>query len=969
VRSSDNIGVHWTYFIDVHSGEILFVLDDIRDGDRPGEDFDIETVNNTTSSTCWILTTDDDKWFDEDGPDGYPGTASDPFNDGQDAYNFTHQIYHYYYDNFKRESYDGDEEDVEVYVHRGVNWGNAHYSQGCDIFEFGDGMVMPDVFAHEFTHAVTHSTSDLVYSYQPGALNESYSDVFGAMADTANWTVGEGSPIRPNSCTGGQPAGTLRDMSDPPDCGQPDHWINYLNTVNDWGGVHGNSGIPNKAAYLISAGGTHNGITVIGIGRAKSQQLYYYVLTKKLTKNSQFRDARDLTVFGARIYEFLGSYGAPNYGFTTADVCSVINAFAAVGLGPQDRDCDGKDDAEDTDDDGDKILDNKDNCPTASNPGQEDTDKDGQGDACDTDDDNDGILDDGNGSGTAGDSPCFNFITTNCDDNCRLMPNASQSDSDNDGKGEVCDDNDGDGAFNAMDNCPYLSNADQKDTDKDGKGDVCDPDDDNDGRPDVSDNCVTVSNLGQEDTDMDGQGDACDNCINTKNEYQKDNDGDGVGDSCDPDDDNDGILDDGDNSGIDGDHPCTGENATDCDDNCPFAKNPAQNDFNENGKGVECDQQEQDAIWDIIKKMKIRSFATLKSVIRIPLPPCMGCPDWIPEMYRMIVNVTLPFDDMYVRIVDDQGYSVKKGSSGLNVKMSFHPAADSLYRAPAIIMGEQTGLTALQALDAEATSDNVYRGTKYFVEIYPSAQADQGQLYEIAIDLASDTDGDGMGDSFEEEYGFDPRFDDANEDPDNDGFTNLDEYLGGSNPRNPESIPVNKILLRLFKGFNLINIPADTNNITNAYALLSVLGNQEQIESVQKYDKTAGGFRKVGYDASGNSTGDNFTLTNVDGLIIYGKDDNTISVNSFAACPSLDLKAGMNIVGAPCALADTTAFQLLQKIGNESVVSGIQRYNPETGKFETASYLNGQTVGVNFPIRAGEGYFIYMKKDVLGFKP
>ncbi len=231
-----------------------------------------------------------------------------------------------------------------------------------------------------------------------------------------------------------------------------------------------------------------------------------------------------------------------------------------------------------------------------------------------------------------------------------------------------------------------------------------------------------------------------------------------------------------------------------------------------------------------------------------------------------------------------------------------------------------------------------------------------------------DTDGDGMKDGYEETYALNPLVNDANEDPDNDGFTNLDEYKGGSDPRDPGSIPANKILVKLFKGFNLINIP-DTNNITDAYTLLSVLGNQGQIEGVQKFDKVTGRFRKAGYDALGNPSGDNFMLTNVDGLIVYGKADKTISVNSFAACPSLNLTIGINIIGIPCVPANMKAYQLLQKIGNDTVVYSIQRYNNDTGKFETASYLNGQPVGINFPIKASEGYFILMKQDKLLFIP
>jgi hypothetical protein len=91
--------------------------------------------------------------------------------------------------------------------------------------------------------------------------------------------------------------------------------------------------------------------------------------------------------------------------------------------------------ADDEDDDDDGILDGDDNCPLIPNPAQEDTDGDGEGDACDTDDDNDGIPD--------------------TEDNCPLIPNPGQEDADNDGIGDVCDtDGDNDGVPNDTDNCP-----------------------------------------------------------------------------------------------------------------------------------------------------------------------------------------------------------------------------------------------------------------------------------------------------------------------------------------------------------------------------------------------------------------------------------------------------------------------------------------------------------------------------------
>ncbi|NAS31974.1 T9SS type B sorting domain-containing protein [Flavobacteriaceae bacterium R38] len=107
--------------------------------------------------------------------------------------------------------------------------------------------------------------------------------------------------------------------------------------------------------------------------------------------------------------------------------------------------------------DNDGVLDENDNCPITANEDQLDTDNDGIGNICDEDDDNDGVLD--------------------VDDNCPLTANANQLDNDNDGIGDVCDeDDDNDGVLDVDDNCPLTANADQLDSDNDGVGDVCDED-------------------------------------------------------------------------------------------------------------------------------------------------------------------------------------------------------------------------------------------------------------------------------------------------------------------------------------------------------------------------------------------------------------------------------------------------------------------------------------------------------------
>ena len=664
-------GELWTVFVDAVNAQVVRKTTDVETHRWPGEDFDIESAHGGgQSDACYYDWWNYDQWFDEDGAVGSP----DP--EGWSAFDAFHAVYGYYHDTFGRRSYDGHEEDVEAYLDVTLEGGpNARYNNFCDVFEFWDGFATTDVVAHEFTHAVTRSTSGLIYANQSGALNESYSDVFAAMVDP-DWLIGEDVA-----------GGAFRDMSNPPAFGQPDHVSelctptnDYCSQATDFGGVHTNSGITNNVAFLMTDGGTHpdTGITVAGIGRAKVQRLYYDVLTTRLTAGSQMRDARDQTVDAAGTYVIRGDYG-----FTITDLCNVINAFAAVGLGPQDRDCDGIDDDDDPDNDGDRIGDSIDNCPDVANPTQDDTDKDGLGDACDPDDDADGRLD---GS-----------------DNCPRVSNPDQADTDRDGIGEVCDDDDGDGWVNTRDNCKRTPNADQVDTDRDGRGDACDPDDDNDGVQDVDDNCRLTPNPGQEDSDGDGIGDACDNCVKVFNPDQRDNEHDGIGDECDPDDDNDGVPDES--------------------DNCGVAYNPDQTDIDRNSVGLACDPEE-------AFMLSGEPAHSLDGVLRfldpslpllIPIFPCAadGCPDHLVADYatRVGLAVDLP---LVFRIVDDSGRVVGKGTPGGQAKTSlaFQPKADYWFRSP---------------LGGKGT----YQGSSYFLLVSAPPDFQAGSEVAISLDIES----------------------------------------------------------------------------------------------------------------------------------------------------------------------------------------------------------------------------------------
>jgi hypothetical protein len=233
------------------------------------------------------------------------------------------------------------------------------------------------------------------------------------------------------------------------------------------------------------------------------------------------------------------------------------DAFPRDATESLDTDSDGVGNNTDTDDDGDGVADTADAFPLDPKESV-DTDSDGTGNNADTDDDNDGVSD--LDEATLGTDPLLADTDGDADndgaDNCPLVKNAEQVDTDEDGTGNVCDtDDDADTVLDGVDNCPLIANTDQADTDGDEAGNVCDTDDDGDTILDGVDNCPLIANTNQLDTDTDGVGDVCDTDI----------DGDTV-----LNDDDVFPLDSGESADTDGDK--IGDNA----DNCPAVANADQ---------------------------------------------------------------------------------------------------------------------------------------------------------------------------------------------------------------------------------------------------------------------------------------------------------------------------------------------------------------------------------------------------------
>jgi bacillolysin len=189
------------------------------------------------------------------------------------------------------------------------------YGNGGEAFKPLAGSL--DVAGHEMTHGVIENTAKLEYRNQSGALNESFADIFGAMIDRDNWTLGETVVNRSVF-----PSGALRSLQNPNQGGRNDPgyqpmFMSQYQVLRDTpeqdnGGVHINSGIPNHAYYLFATGN--------GMSKEKAEKVYYHALTRYLGRTSKFLDLRLAVIQSAKDL----------YGET--EVAAARSAFDRVGI-------------------------------------------------------------------------------------------------------------------------------------------------------------------------------------------------------------------------------------------------------------------------------------------------------------------------------------------------------------------------------------------------------------------------------------------------------------------------------------------------------------------------------------------------------------------------------------------------------------------------------------------------------------
>lgn len=248
------------------------------------------------------------------------------------AHYYASIVLDFYKNLFNRNSLDNKGMEIISYTHYGTNINNAYWTGYEMIYGDGDGSQYTylsgdlDIVGHEMTHGVIEHTANLEYRNESGSLNESISDVFGVLISTyekynvanggkwifnpQDWVIGD-DVYTPNI-----PGDALRSLAQPSLYGQPEHMKDYKylsdTPAGDYGGVHINSGIVNKAAFLIAS----------NVGMEKTARIYYRALNYYMNPYTDFKEARYALIQAA----------TDLYGAASEEVNNVALAFDSVGI-------------------------------------------------------------------------------------------------------------------------------------------------------------------------------------------------------------------------------------------------------------------------------------------------------------------------------------------------------------------------------------------------------------------------------------------------------------------------------------------------------------------------------------------------------------------------------------------------------------------------------------------------------------
>ncbi len=256
-------------------------------------------------------------------------------NAAGDAHFGAESTYDYWKNVHGRTSWDNAGGKLRSYVHYGQGYDNAFWDGAQMVYGDGSTTFKPltslDVAGHEIGHGVCQATAGLVYQGESGALNEGFSDIWGACIEQyttaalgltkSTWLIGE-EIVKSGTA--------LRSMSNPRSLGQPGYYrgANWYTGSGDNGGVHTNSGVINHWFYILSQGenGTNEGgkaYSVASIGISSAARIAYRAESVYMTANNQYADARTYTIQAA----------TDIFGSCSAEVTAVTNAWYAVGVG------------------------------------------------------------------------------------------------------------------------------------------------------------------------------------------------------------------------------------------------------------------------------------------------------------------------------------------------------------------------------------------------------------------------------------------------------------------------------------------------------------------------------------------------------------------------------------------------------------------------------------------------------------